>query len=183
MSGLICSAALLRPGDLLVFNDTKVIPARLVGRRGGRRGATLVDVTLHRDLGGGWRTFVKGAHRLDVGDRLVFAGDFSADVAEKHPEGDVTLRFDLEAEAFRDALARCRRRSMSNARAAAIRATEQPIRRSLPAPRVPWRRRPQVLRRKSADATRDRNMISQSENDLLNRVGRSMAIGALISQY
>jgi len=95
--------ALLRPGDLLVFNDTKVIPARLVGHRG----AASVEATLHRDLGGGgWRAFAKGARRLRVGDRIAFAGDFSADVTEKHPEGDVTLRFDLEGEAFREALAR-----------------------------------------------------------------------------
>jgi S-adenosylmethionine:tRNA ribosyltransferase-isomerase len=95
--------ALLRPGDLLVFNDTKVIPARLVGRRG----AASVELTLHRDLGGGgWRAFAKGARRLRVGDRIVFAQDFFADVAEKHPEGDVTLRFDLEGEPFRAALAR-----------------------------------------------------------------------------
>jgi S-adenosylmethionine:tRNA ribosyltransferase-isomerase len=94
---------LLRPGDLLVFNDTKVIPARLVGRRG----TALVEVTLHRDLGGGgWRAFAKGARRLRVGERIVFAEDFCADVAEKHPEGDLTLRFALEGEAFRAALAR-----------------------------------------------------------------------------
>jgi S-adenosylmethionine:tRNA ribosyltransferase-isomerase len=94
---------LLRPGDLLVFNDTKVIPARLFGRRG----AASVEVTLHRDLGGGaWRAFAKGARRLRVGDHIVFAGDFFADVVEKHPEGDLTLRFDLEGEAFREALAR-----------------------------------------------------------------------------
>src|SRR5271166_4332082 len=93
---------LLRPGDLLVFNDTKVIPARLVGRRG----TASVEVTLHRDLGGGaWRAFAKGARRLRVGDQLVFAEGFAADVAEKHPEGDVTLRFDREAGGFRDALA------------------------------------------------------------------------------
>ena len=95
--------ALLRPGDLLVFNDTKVIAARLAGRRGARA----VELTLHRDLGGGtWRAFAKGARRLRVGDRIVFAKDFSADVAEKHPEGDLTLRFSLEAGALRDALAR-----------------------------------------------------------------------------
>ena len=52
--------SLLRPGDLLVFNDTKVIPARLAGRRG----AAVVEVTLYRDLGGGlWRAFAKGARR------------------------------------------------------------------------------------------------------------------------
>src|SRR5215469_14953617 len=92
---------LLRPGDLLIFNDTKVIPARLVGRRG----AASVEVTLHRHLGGGtWRAFAKGARRLRVGDRLAFAEDFAADVDAKHPEGDVTLRFDLEGEAFHGAL-------------------------------------------------------------------------------
>ena len=96
--------ALLRPGDLLVFNDTKVIPARLVGRRG----AASVEMTLHRNLGGGaWRAFAKGARRMRVGDRIVFGEDFCADVAEKHPEGDLTLRFELEEEAFRDALTRC----------------------------------------------------------------------------
>src|SRR5215469_7226035 len=93
---------LLRPGDLLVFNDTKVIPARLVGRRG----AAAIEITLYRDLGGGaWRAFAKGARRLRVGDQIVFAQDFLADVAAKHPEGDVTLRFDLEADGFRQALA------------------------------------------------------------------------------
>jgi S-adenosylmethionine:tRNA ribosyltransferase-isomerase len=95
--------ALLRPGDLLLFNDTKVIPARLVGRRG----AALVEVTLYRDLGGGaWRAFAKGARRLRAGDCLVFAEGFAASVPKKHPEGDVTLRFELEAGAFREALAR-----------------------------------------------------------------------------
>src|SRR5207244_7236971 len=95
--------ALLRAGDLLVFNDTKVIPARLVGHRG----AAAIEITLYRDLGGGaWRAFAKGARRLRAGDRIVFADDFAAAIAEKHPEGDVTLRFDLEAEAFREALAR-----------------------------------------------------------------------------
>src|SRR5271169_1048836 len=94
---------LLQHGDLLVFNDTKVIPARLVGCRG----AASIEVTLHRDLGGGaWRAFVKGARRLRVSDRVVFAEDFAGEVAEKHPEGDLTLRFDLEGEAFHEALAR-----------------------------------------------------------------------------
>jgi S-adenosylmethionine:tRNA ribosyltransferase-isomerase len=94
---------LLRPGDLLVCNDTKVIPARLVGRRGAAR----VEVTLHRDEGGGaWRAFARGARRLRVGDRLDFAADFAATVAAKHAEGDITLRFDIESDAFRGALAR-----------------------------------------------------------------------------
>jgi S-adenosylmethionine:tRNA ribosyltransferase-isomerase len=94
---------LLRPGDLLVFNDTKVIPARLEGRRG----EATIEITLYRDLGGGaWRAYAKGARRLRVSDRVVFAEDFAAVVADKHPEGDLTLRFDLKREAFREALVR-----------------------------------------------------------------------------
>src|SRR6201984_106784 len=62
---------LLRPGDLLVFNDTKVIPARLIGRRG----EAMIEITLYHDLGGGmWRAFVSGARRLRVGGRLSFSG-------------------------------------------------------------------------------------------------------------
>jgi S-adenosylmethionine:tRNA ribosyltransferase-isomerase len=95
--------ALLRRGDLLVVNDTRVIPARLTGLRGEAR----IEVTLHRDLGGGrWRAFAKGAKRLRAGDRLAFAEDFAADVAEKHAEGDLTLAFDRAGEALRAALER-----------------------------------------------------------------------------
>jgi S-adenosylmethionine:tRNA ribosyltransferase-isomerase len=94
---------LLRPGDLLVFNDTKVIPARLRGRRGD----AAVEVTLHRDLGGAtWRAFAKGAKRLKSGDRLVFGEGFAAIVAAKHDEGDVSLRFEVEGADFRVALDR-----------------------------------------------------------------------------
>jgi S-adenosylmethionine:tRNA ribosyltransferase-isomerase len=86
-----------------VFNDTKVIPARLVGRRGEAG----IEVTLYRELNGGaWRAFAKGARRLRRGDTIAFADDFAAEVAEKHPEGDVTLRFAISADALRSALAR-----------------------------------------------------------------------------
>ena len=94
---------LLRPSDLLVFNDTKVIPARLVGRRG----LATVEVTLARDLGGGrWLAYAKGARRLRPGDRVEFAVDLAAEIVEKSPEGELALRFDREGEAFRQALAR-----------------------------------------------------------------------------
>jgi S-adenosylmethionine:tRNA ribosyltransferase-isomerase len=94
---------LLRPGDLLVVNDTKVIPARLVGRRGAAR----VEITLAHDLGGGaWQVLAKGARRLRPGDRIDFAGDLAAEIAEKGAEGMLVLRFDREGEAFRAALAR-----------------------------------------------------------------------------
>jgi S-adenosylmethionine:tRNA ribosyltransferase-isomerase len=95
--------ALLRRGDLLVFNDTKVIPARLVGQRG----TAAVEVTLCHNLGhGSWQAFAKGSRRLRPGDPLIFAEDFSATVAEKSPDGLVTLHFDLKASEFRERLSR-----------------------------------------------------------------------------
>jgi S-adenosylmethionine:tRNA ribosyltransferase-isomerase len=94
---------LLRPGDLIVSNDTKVIPARLVGRRG----LAAVEVTLACDAGGGtWRAYAKGARRLKPGDRIAFAADFSAEVIGKTAEGEVLLRFDCEGTAFAAALRR-----------------------------------------------------------------------------
>jgi S-adenosylmethionine:tRNA ribosyltransferase-isomerase len=94
---------LLRPGDLLVFNDTKVIPSRLRGQRGNAS----IEVTLHRDLGGRvWLAFAKGAKRLKTGDRLVFAQDFAAEVTGKTPAGEVALRFALAGAEFRAALER-----------------------------------------------------------------------------
>jgi S-adenosylmethionine:tRNA ribosyltransferase-isomerase len=94
--------SLLRPGDLLIFNDTKVIPARLVGRRG----LATIEVTLAHDLGGGWQAYAKGARRLHPGDHIEFAEDFSARIGDKGEHGEVTLHFDCEGEAFRSALAR-----------------------------------------------------------------------------
>ncbi len=94
---------LLRAGDLLVFNDAKVIPARLFGRRGEAK----VEATLIRDEGGAvWRALVKGAKRLRAGDTIHFAPGFSARVLEKPLEGEASLDFGLEGKAFRDALAR-----------------------------------------------------------------------------
>jgi len=94
---------LLGKGDLLVVNDTRVIPARLVGRRGAAR----VEVTLHRDLGGSrWRAFAKGARRLKLGDRLAFGEGFAAEVSAKHAEGDITLSFDCDGTALHRGLER-----------------------------------------------------------------------------
>src|SRR5215471_19103114 len=93
--------ALLRPGDLLVCNDTRVIPVRLFGRRD----RLPVEVTLVRDEGGGlWRGYAKGARRLHPGDRLTFGAGFVAVLVEKYPTGALGLRFDLDTEAFRTAL-------------------------------------------------------------------------------
>ncbi len=83
---------LLRKGDLLVFNDTRVIPARLVGRRGTAK----IEVTLHKRLDGGtWLAFARPARKLAVGDRVDFVEGFSCTVSEKGDGGEVTLGFDI----------------------------------------------------------------------------------------
>ncbi len=94
--------ALLRPGDMMVFNDTRVIPARLAGVRGGAR----VELTLHRCLGDDrWLAFAKPAKRLRPGDRITFAEEFSAMVgARDGPE--VSIVFDRGGAALADALQR-----------------------------------------------------------------------------
>lgn len=82
---------ILRPGDLLVSNDTRVIPARLKGRRGEAG----IEVTLHKREGESvWRAFARPAKKLRSGDRIVFADDLSADVTDKGEAGEVTLTFD-----------------------------------------------------------------------------------------
>src|SRR5262245_2179115 len=89
--------SLVRPGDLMVFNDTKVIPAQLTGRRTADavRGEATIEVTLHkRAAASSWLAFAKPAKRLKVGDRLHFAEEFAADVVSKEPTGEVMLQFD-----------------------------------------------------------------------------------------
>lgn len=86
---------LLDPGDILVFNDTRVIPARLIGRKGAGK----VEVTLHkRDAADRWYAFAKPAKKLQPGDRIDFAPDagvgFAAEVTEKGAGGEVLLTFD-----------------------------------------------------------------------------------------
>jgi S-adenosylmethionine:tRNA ribosyltransferase-isomerase len=111
----------LRPGDALVFNDTRVIPARLSGvrERVGSEGETLtveVEATLHhRDAPDVWSAFMKPGKRIKPGDRVRFGaerdgacllGRLDATVTGKGEDGLVTLRFDLSGpfldEAIRD---------------------------------------------------------------------------------
>ena len=87
---------LLGPNDLLISNDTKVIPARLVGRRDAIR----IEVTLHKlDRGEAdrtdWAAFCRPAKRLKPGDMVVFSETLSARVEDKRPAGDVILSFPL----------------------------------------------------------------------------------------
>jgi S-adenosylmethionine:tRNA ribosyltransferase-isomerase len=93
---------LLRPGDALVVNDTRVIPARLAGRRIGRGVDAKIEATLHRRLDGArWLAFVKPAKRLAAGDvvrfgedgRVCFLGQLDATVEAKGDGGEVTLAF------------------------------------------------------------------------------------------
>lgn len=100
---------LLRPGDLLVFNDTKVIPARLYGRRGEAQ----IEVTLFapdtecaKDGASAWRAFARPARRLKPGDRIVFAPDFAATLARKGDGGEVLLSFEQTGTDLRQALER-----------------------------------------------------------------------------
>ncbi len=82
---------LLNPGDILVFNNTKVIPSRLTGRRG----EATVEVTLHKQVNeSSWWAFARPAKRLRPGDELVFAEDFSCKVEDKHDGGEVLLSFE-----------------------------------------------------------------------------------------
>jgi len=83
---------LLEPGDVLVLNDTRVIPARLFGRRAGMTRA--VEVLLTRPVSDAvWEAWAKPAKRLRAGDELTFSERLKARVEERH-EGTVVLRFD-----------------------------------------------------------------------------------------
>jgi len=81
---------LLNPGDMLVFNDTRVIPARLRGKRGEAG----IEVTLHMRLGDdSWKVFAKPARKLKQDDVIEFAPGFSARVSAKGDGGEVSLQF------------------------------------------------------------------------------------------
>ncbi len=96
---------LLEPGDALVFNDTRVIAARLRGVRTRGPSAVAVEATLHKRLGSShWAAFARPGRRLEVGDRIAFGEandracaltDLNAAVIAKGDDGEVTLAFEL----------------------------------------------------------------------------------------
>jgi S-adenosylmethionine:tRNA ribosyltransferase-isomerase len=108
--------AMLRPGDLMVFNDTKVIPAQLAGTRpaGDGRGEVVVEVTLLKETGlketglketgGHWRALAKPGRRLNAGDRIDFAPGFWATLLSKGDGGEIALAFNLAGPALAEAL-------------------------------------------------------------------------------
>jgi len=86
-------AVLLRRGDMLVFNDTKVIPARLEGTRGAAR----IGATLHKREGPrAWRAFIGNARRLREGDRVDFGAGVAALATERGEDGSFLLTFEGE---------------------------------------------------------------------------------------
>lgn len=81
---------ILRPGDCLVFNDTRVIPAQLEGQRGEAR----VGVTLHKRIDlRRWQAFVRNAKRLRIGDRVDFGADVAAMVEARGDDGSLVFAF------------------------------------------------------------------------------------------
>ena len=100
---------LLAPGDVLVVNDTRVVPARLHGLRHRGEGAARIEVTLHRrESGDRWRAFLRPAKKVGLGERLVFSDDppFAAELAVKGEGGEATLRFDRSGDELDAALER-----------------------------------------------------------------------------
>jgi len=81
---------LLRAGDCLVFNDTRVIPAQLEGRRGDAR----IGATLHKREGPrSWHAFVRNAKRVRVGDVVDFGAGVTAAAGDRGSDGSVLLDF------------------------------------------------------------------------------------------
>lgn len=104
---------LLKPGDVLVFNDTRVIPASLVGRRIGRGVEPEIEVLLHRRVDGSrWAAFAKPGKRLKVGDRIRFGsegrvcllGHLDATVEAKGEGSEITLAFIFTGPALDEAI-------------------------------------------------------------------------------
>jgi len=106
---------LLRAGDCLVVNDSKVIAARLNGRRIGRGSAEpAIEATLHKRLDSShWRAFVNPAKKLEVGDTLrvgtegkaCFLGELDAQVSQKDERGEITLSFSFHGPVLDQAIA------------------------------------------------------------------------------
>ena len=94
---------LLRPGDRLVLNNTKVIPARLYGTRARGGAVAKVEVTLLEPLATGWRALAKPLRKVQVGEVIRFSDDLSATVAAKSAT-DLALAFNLTGTDFDAAL-------------------------------------------------------------------------------
>ncbi len=97
--------SLLRPGDVLVANDTRVFPAQLRALRGTARNGVTLD-RLRAD--GAWKVLARNARRLRVGDGLTIEGpgELTARVVDKNPDGSIGLAFNLDGDDLMAAFAR-----------------------------------------------------------------------------
>lgn len=95
----------LKPGDLLVFNDTKVIPARLFGMRSRGDITAKVEVTLISDAEDRWTALARPARKLRAGDVIKFSRDLTAEVLTDPNGGEVALTFSKSGSQFFEALA------------------------------------------------------------------------------
>ncbi len=95
---------IFRPGDRLVLNNTKVLPARLFGTRQRGDAVARVEITLLEPRAVGWRALAKPLRKVHLGEVIRFSDRLSATVAEKS-ETDLTLTFDLTGDDFDAALA------------------------------------------------------------------------------
>jgi S-adenosylmethionine:tRNA ribosyltransferase-isomerase len=88
--GVLDLPDILRPGDVLIFNDTRVIPAQLEGRRG----EASIGATLHKREGlRSWWAFVRNAKRVRDGDVVEFADQVKASAVARDNEGAILLHF------------------------------------------------------------------------------------------
>ncbi len=99
--------SLLRAGDALVFNDTRVIPAQLEGiRHREGAGGQKVSATLHMRIAGDrWKAFARPGKRIKLGDRITFGDSLAAIVEAKGEGGDITLHFDASGPGLDRAIA------------------------------------------------------------------------------
>ena len=118
---------LLKPDDMIIFNNSRVLPARLLARRIRAHPAQnsakiadethpVIELTLHKPIVSNpgtetmltmpniWLSFARPGKKLRLGDILHFGGDFSAELLEKHPDGQITIKFDRDQAALCDAL-------------------------------------------------------------------------------
>ena len=92
---------LLGQGDLMVVNNTRVIPARL----DGRRGEAGISVTLHQRIAPDtWRCFAKPARKLRLGDQVEFSSILTAEVTALGEDGERTLTFTLAGDELDQAI-------------------------------------------------------------------------------
>ncbi len=95
---------IFRPGDRLVLNNTKVIPARLTGQRQRGEAVAKIEITLLEPQAVGWRALAKPLRKVNAGEVIRFSDTLSAQVAEKS-ETDLRLVFNLTGDDFDAALA------------------------------------------------------------------------------